>query len=118
MAAQPLTGGQEIFNCYGELSNTELLLKYGFALTGNPFSTVELDKGVLLRSAQRQLGAKAFAKRQKFMLDHRSVAALGLRSCWRGVSARGESVLKGSQCSRGVLIICSTPFSWNILIIY
>lgn len=75
MAAQPLAGGQQIFNCYGELSNTELLLKYGFALTGNPFSTVELDKGGLLQAAQRQHGAKAFARRRSFLLEHRSVAA-------------------------------------------
>lgn len=73
MAAQPLAGGQQIFNCYGELSNTELVLKYGFALRDNPFSMVELDKGVILRAAQQLHGAKAFAKRRRFLLDHRSV---------------------------------------------
>ena len=71
VAAQPLTGGQEIFNCYGELSNTELLLKYGFALSGNPFSAVELEKGGLLLAAQREHGAKAYAKRRRFLLNHR-----------------------------------------------
>jgi hypothetical protein len=61
----------QIFNCYGELSNTELVLKYGFALRDNPFTSVELDKAVFVEAARSGLSAKAFAKRQQFLLDHR-----------------------------------------------
>jgi len=66
-----LKAGAEVFNCYGELGNTELLLKYGFALRGNPFSGVELDKAVLVEAAAETLGAKAAGARQRFLKQHR-----------------------------------------------
>ena len=77
VAARELKDGQQIYNCYGELSNTELVLKYGFALLNNPFSTVELNKAVLVEAAREQLGAEAFSRRQRFLLENRSVSTLG-----------------------------------------
>ena len=71
VASQPLKAGTEVFNCYGELSNTELLLKYGFALRGNPFSSVELDKAGLVAAAIETLGAKAAGARRRFLKEHR-----------------------------------------------
>ncbi len=71
VASQPLRAGAEVFNCYGELSNTELLLKYGFALRGNPFSAVELDKAVLTAAAAETLGVKAAGTRRRFLQQHR-----------------------------------------------
>ena len=71
VAAQPLCGGQEIYNCYGELSNCELLLKYGFALPDNPFSAVELDKTIIQDAARSAHGVKKFGTRRQFLVDHR-----------------------------------------------
>ncbi len=71
VAAQPLNAGAEVFNCYGELSNAELLIKYGFALRGNPFSSVELDKAELLDAAADSKGADAMRARLSFIEEHR-----------------------------------------------
>ena len=71
VAAQPLAAGTEVFNSYGELSNAELLIKYGFALRGNPFSTVELDKAALLAAAAEALGDSEMVARQHFIEEHR-----------------------------------------------
>ena len=71
VASQALAAGAEVFNCYGELSNTELLLKYGFALRGNPFSGVELDKAALMAAAAETLGTKAAGARRRFLKQHR-----------------------------------------------
>ena len=71
VAAQPLVAGAEVFNCYGELSNAELLIKYGFALRGNPFSSVELEKAELLGAAADSLGTDAMRARLTFMEEHR-----------------------------------------------
>lgn len=40
VAAQPLAGGTEVYNTYGEHSNAELVNKYGFALPYNAFDEV------------------------------------------------------------------------------
>lgn len=62
-------------NCYGELSNCELVLKYGFALEGgNPFDTVSLDVDHLTAAAQQHLGRVAARKRVAFLNSHRRVA--------------------------------------------
>ena len=71
VASQALVAGVEVFNCYGELSNAEMLLRYGFALRGNPFATVELDKAVLMVAAVKTLGAKAAGARRRFLEEHR-----------------------------------------------
>ena len=71
VASQALAAGAEVFNCYGELSNAELLLKYGFALRGNPFSSVELEKPVLVAAVIETLGAKEANARRRFLEKHR-----------------------------------------------
>lgn len=43
--------GQEIHNTYGELSNVDLVKKYGFAIRDNPFATVVLDKSIVVEMA-------------------------------------------------------------------
>lgn len=48
--------GQEIHNTYGELSNTDLVKKYGFAIRDNPFAVVALDKSLILEMAADVLG--------------------------------------------------------------
>lgn len=44
VAANHVTAGAQVHNTYGELSNAELVCKYGFALAGNPFTSIEVDK--------------------------------------------------------------------------
>jgi N-lysine methyltransferase SETD6 len=44
VAASDIPAGNEIHNTYGELSNCDLVKKYGFALRYNPFNAVQLKK--------------------------------------------------------------------------
>ena len=48
VAASDVERGNEVFNCYGELSNDVLLKKYGFCVPENPFSYVTLDKRLVV----------------------------------------------------------------------
>ena len=92
-------------NCYGELSNCELILKYGFALEGgNPFDTVSLDVDGLTAAAQRHLGKAAARKRVAFLNSHRRVAATadsrlfgGIKRCAMQQAARA---ITSMGCSR------------------
>ena len=77
LAASDVAAGAEVRNCYGELSNCELVLKYGFALEGgNPFDTVSLDVDGLTAAAEQHLGKAAARKRVAFLNSHRRAAAM------------------------------------------
>eukprot|EP00198_Chlamydomonas_reinhardtii_P003225 XP_001692561.1 predicted protein [Chlamydomonas reinhardtii] len=73
VAAQPLAGGTEVYNTYGEHSNAELVNKYGFALPYNAFDEILLDKGAVLEAAEQLLaaaaggGKKALKRRTQFL---------------------------------------------------
>ena len=71
VAAQPLAAGQEVHNCYGELPSHELVHKYGFALPGNPYDVVTLDKTPLLSAAEGRLPADSLQERMAFLELHR-----------------------------------------------
>jgi hypothetical protein len=45
VAASSVPAGAEVHNTYGELSNVELVRKYGFALSANPFDELPLAAG-------------------------------------------------------------------------
>jgi len=59
VAASDVEQGNEVFNCYGELSNDILLKKYGFCVPENPFSYVTLDKRVVVEHVWECVGGKA-----------------------------------------------------------
>ena len=59
-AAQSLAKGAEIHNTYGELSNDELLQKYGFCLEKNVFDLVPLSRELVLRHVQSRIPASIF----------------------------------------------------------
>lgn len=46
--------GSELFNTYGELSNAQLLCRYGFTEAVNPFDSVELDGANVLHVCERE----------------------------------------------------------------
>lgn len=71
VAAAPIAAGCEVHNTYGELANSELVNKYGFACRSNPFDFVEVDRQVLVKQATKLLGAKAAQKRVKFLQNYR-----------------------------------------------
>ena len=71
MAACSLAKGQEIFNTFGELDNTELVCKYGFALPNNPFNAVHLSKDILLEEAQIWKGEELIDKRRRYLEQQR-----------------------------------------------
>lgn len=54
IAASAVAAGQEIHNTYGELGNDELVMKYGFALRQNPFTTVRLRKAAVVQACRAQ----------------------------------------------------------------
>lgn len=45
--ATPIEEGEEIFNSYGDHSNSYLLAKYGFCVGDNPFDIVDLSEQIL-----------------------------------------------------------------------
>ncbi|CAL8465452.1 g4988 [Coccomyxa elongata] len=67
IAASPVQKGQEVHNTYGELGNSELVVKYGFALRNNPFDVVVLDKAAVVEEARRMLGDRACRQRCRFL---------------------------------------------------
>ena len=67
---RPLRPGAEVHNTYGELGNSELVAKYGFALRDNPLSSVRLDKEALLAAAGHVLGSRELRARSRFLRDH------------------------------------------------
>ena len=74
VAACSLSKGQEIFNTFGELENTELVCKYGFALPNNPFNSVHLSKSVLLELAEALIGKKQLKRRREYLEEQRYVS--------------------------------------------
>lgn len=76
VVASKVENGEEVHNTYGELSNSELLAKYGFALQSNPFNSVQVDKGIFLQKAEETLGTKHTRRRIKFLNKHRCA------DCW------------------------------------
>lgn len=71
VAASPLVEGQEVHNTYGEHGNAHLVMKYGFALRGNPFDAVALDKQQLVAAAREVVGGRQSRQRCRFLQDHR-----------------------------------------------
>lgn len=55
----------------GEHGNAELINKYGFALTDNPFDSIKLDKGTLVAQAADAMGEEACKERCAFLHLHR-----------------------------------------------
>ena len=74
VAAQPLKAGQEVFNCYGEHGNPQLVCKYGFALQRNPFNVICLSKDALLGAAAAHLTPTHLSKRRAFLEGSRCEA--------------------------------------------
>lgn len=66
-AASAVRAGAEIHNTYGEHGSCELVAKYGFALRGNPFSEVQLDKEGLLAAALALQDRKELKLRRRFL---------------------------------------------------
>lgn len=73
VAACSLSRGEEIFNTFGELDNTELVCKYGFALPNNPFNCVHLSKAGLLKEAETLVGKKQLKRREDYLEEQRCI---------------------------------------------
>ena len=71
VAASALVAGQEIHNTYGEYGNSELVYKYGFALSHNPFDSVSIDKPRLLDIVKTRLQPEALDARCSFLNEFR-----------------------------------------------
>ena len=69
MSASSLTKGEEVFNTYGELGNAELVKKYGFCVSENPFTCVTLDKMTFVSALQELLALEKPRKRAKGIAD-------------------------------------------------
>ena len=125
VAAQPLKAGQEVFNCYGELGNHELLCKYGFALRHNPFNMCTLSKPALLDAAAECLPKAQLAQRRDFLETHRCVmhcdkelpcisgAEIGCVFCSDLLEAEQEplEVYPGARLSSCLLVLLYVLFS-------
>jgi hypothetical protein len=60
--------GAEIYNTYGDLSNGELLRKYGFVDEENPFDCVEIPLEIVLRVCQQHSSSPlTFHQRLNFL---------------------------------------------------
>lgn len=70
VAASEVANGDEVHNTYGELSNCDLVQKYGFALDNNQFDVVQLPLVPLVAAAGEYLGAKKAAKRVMFLREN------------------------------------------------
>ncbi|GMH42823.1 hypothetical protein BSKO_10742 [Bryopsis sp. KO-2023] len=68
--ASEVKADAEIHNTYGELPNSDLLYKYGFALDSNSFDTVNIDKTSMLENSKAIVGDKEAQRRRKFMKKH------------------------------------------------
>ena len=66
-AAQTITKGHEIHNTYGELSNEELLSKYGFCVLDNTFDSVLLEKEVILEEVSKAIPSSTFKERSQLI---------------------------------------------------
>lgn len=69
--ASPVLEGQEIHNTYGEVANSELVSKYGFALLSNPFDSIVLDKKIVLKEIEKIMGKKQTLRRARFLKKER-----------------------------------------------
>jgi hypothetical protein len=47
-ALKPVKAGSELFSSFGQLSNSQLVVSYGFVLKDNPFDSVMLPARVVL----------------------------------------------------------------------
>ena len=81
VAASDVPKGAEIHNTYGELGNADLVSKYGFALSDNPFSAVILDKASLLQAAEGMLGVREMRLRSRFLRKERCGITQTLLPC-------------------------------------
>lgn len=56
-AARALAVGEQVFNTYGDLSNSELLRKYGYVDEANPYNTVAVSVEQVMEVCADGLGA-------------------------------------------------------------
>jgi len=70
---QDIEAGAEVHNTYGEHGNAELVLKYGFALLQNPWTTVTVAPRDLEAAADAVLGSQVAQQRCKFLRTESSV---------------------------------------------
>ena len=61
-----------MYNTYGEHGNAELVGKYGFAVSANPFNAVHLDRQDLVSIAASIMGERPVRRRCRFLSTHRS----------------------------------------------
>ena len=66
-----MLGGKYCSHGAGEHGNAELVNKYGFALTDNPFDSVKLNKASLVEIATKQMGNDVCQQRCTFLRDQR-----------------------------------------------
>lgn len=71
--ASPVPRGHEIHNTYGEVPNSELVSKYGFALLSNPFDSIALNKKAVIKQAKTVVGTKETLRRARFLTKERRV---------------------------------------------
>lgn len=88
IAASAIAGGCEVHNTYGELSNPELVHKYGFCLPHNPFDEVQLgpDWPWLLEEVGGTELTKHLALHVKWLQQHRQGVS-GMRVLLAGAAA-------------------------------
>ena len=70
VAAGDVERGNEVFNCYGELSNDVLLKKYGFCVPENPWAHVTLDKRLVVECLWDCAGGKPVNRRHPLRSLH------------------------------------------------
>ena len=75
----PITGSREIFNTFGDLSNTILLNRYGFVEEGNKFDVVNFSVNECLDFYLETIGEISESERQKII--NRVEAWRGIRKC-------------------------------------
>jgi len=68
-AAQFIPKENEIHNTYGELSNSTLLMKYGFCLLQNPFDYVSIDIHLFLTELEKSIEPLTKTTASRFQLS-------------------------------------------------
>uniref|UniRef100_A0A8C4PXS3 SET domain containing 6, protein lysine methyltransferase n=1 Tax=Eptatretus burgeri TaxID=7764 RepID=A0A8C4PXS3_EPTBU len=100
VAVRAIADGEEVFNTYGQLANSQLLHMYGFTEPGstNPNDTARVPWITLLRSALHGQGPKErkLLRRKWRLLSQLTAVDEGIMVGWHGVHSAGklEQVLK------------------------
>jgi len=67
VAIRPAKKGEEIFNTFGELSNSCLLTKYGFTEIDNPYDTVDLKTSLIISALPTNIMKERFELASKLL---------------------------------------------------